>query len=159
MRVAIASDHAGFDQKPALVDYIAGRGHEVIDLGPSQALRCDYPDFADKVARKVASGEADRGVLICGTGIGMAVTADKVPGVRAAVIQTPQFAELFREHNDGNVLCVSGRFTPLATNEEIVDKFLDTEFAGGRHEGRVAKAMREDDPSFAGVPEDLDVQG
>ena len=120
MKIAMASDHAGFDQKPALVAYLAGLGHEVVDMGPASAERCDYPDYADKVARYVAAGGAERGILICGTGIGMAITADKVSGIRAAVIQTPQFAHLFREHNDGNVLCISGRFTSLATNKEIV---------------------------------------
>lgn len=159
MRIAIASDHAGYDQKPGMVEYLESLGHEVIDLGPMSAERCDYPDFADKVARCVARGDADRGVLICGTGIGMALTADKVPGIRAAVIQTPQFAELFREHNNGNVLCISGRFTPFETNKQIVDEFLTTEFAGGRHTGRVEKIMREDDPSFEGVPADFGMEG
>ena len=95
MKIAIASDHAGFCQKPAMVEYLKSLGHEVIDFGPQSADRVDYPDFADKVARCVAAGEADRGVLICGTGIGMALTADKVVGVRAAVIQSPLFAHLF----------------------------------------------------------------
>lgn len=151
MRIAIASDHAGFDQKPAMVSYLESLGHEVRDMGPDSAERCDYPDYADKVARLVASGKAERGILICGTGIGMAVTADKVAGIRAAVIQTPEFAELFREHNNGNVLCISGRFVSLEVNKKIVDNFLTTEFAGGRHAGRVEKIMREDDPGFAGV--------
>ena len=153
MKIAIASDHAGFDQKPAMIEYLKGLGHEVVDLGPDSAERCDYPDYADKVARRVASGDAERGVLICGTGIGMALTADKVAGVRAAVIQTPQFAHLFREHNNGNVLCISGRFTTFEVNKQIVDEFLSTEFGGGRHEGRVQKIMREDDPDFGGVEE------
>lgn len=151
MKIAIASDHAGFDQKPALSDYLRECGHEVYDLGPSSANRVDYPDFADKVARMVAAGEADRGILICGTGIGMALTADKVAGIRAASIQTPQFAHLFREHNDGNVLCISGRFTTLDVNKNIIDEFVTTEFAGGRHSGRVEKIMREDNPEFEGV--------
>ena len=90
-------------------------------------------------------------MLICGTGIGMALTADKVAGVRAAVIQSPLFAHLFREHNDGNVVCMSGRFTPFDVNKAIVDEFLTTEFGGGRHAGRVQKIMREDDPGFGGV--------
>lgn len=151
MKIAIASDHAGFDQKAPLKEYIESLGHEVIDLGPASAERCDYPDYADKAARYVASGQAERGVLVCGTGIGMALTADKVKGIRAAVIQTPQFAELLREHNDGNIVCVSGRFTPLETNKEIVRVFLETAFAGGRHARRVEKIMREDDPNFDGV--------
>lgn len=152
MRLAIASDHAGFDQKVMIVKHLKSLGHEVTDLGPSTPERCDYPDYADRVARYVAAGKADRGILVCGTGIGMALTADKVPGIRAAVIESPQFAELFREHNDGNVLCLSGRFTDPAVNEEIVDIFLTQEFGGGRHAERVRKIMREDDPEFAGVP-------
>lgn len=154
MRIAIASDHGGFDQKAPLVAYLEGLGHQVADLGPATADSVDYPDYADPVARAVASGEADRGVLVCGTGIGMAITADKVAGVRAAPVQTPEFAELFRRHNDGNVLCLSGRFVPLERNEELVRVFLETPFDGGRHERRVAKVMREDDPAFAGVAAD-----
>ncbi len=148
MRIAIASDHAGFGQKELLIEYLQQLGHEVVDLGPQNEERVDYPDFADKVARSVASKDAERGVLICGTGIGMALTADKFPGIRASVIQTPQFAHLFREHNDGNVLCISGRFVDLDTNKKIIDEFLNTKFAGGRHTGRVNKIMREDNGLF-----------
>ncbi|MBM6676168.1 ribose 5-phosphate isomerase B [Olsenella uli] len=154
MRIAIASDHAGFVQKDPLADYLRSRGHEVINCGPATDDRCDYPDFADRVARLVARGEADRGVLICGTGIGIAMTADKVAGVRACPIQTVEFARLCREHNDANVIGLSGRFVSLEDNEAILDAFLSTEFEGGRHAGRVAKMMREDDPAFAGVPLD-----
>lgn len=153
MRIAIAADHGGYPQKAALADYVRGLGHEVCDLGPDTPDSVDYPDYADPVARAVSSGAADRGVLICGTGIGMAITADKVAGVRAAAIQTPEFAELFRRHNNGNVLCLSGRFVTLEANEELVRVFLETPFDGGRHERRVAKVMREDDPSFQGVRE------
>ena len=151
MRIAIASDHGGFDQKAPLADYLRSFGHEVLDLGPDTSDAVDYPDYADKVARTVARGDADRGVLICGTGLGMAIVADKVPGIRAAAIQTPDFAHLFREHNGGNVICLSGRFVDLATNERIVTTFLSTEFGGGRHQRRVDKIMREDDPAFEGV--------
>ena len=155
MRIVVASDHAGFCQKDVICDFVRGLGHEVEDLGPETADRVDYPDFADKVARRVSEGTADRGILICGTGIGMAMTADKVPGIRATAIQTVQFAELCREHNDCNVIGLSGRFVPLELNEQIVDTFLTTEFGGGRHTGRVQKIMREDDPSFEGVPVDF----
>ena len=142
MRVAIASDHAGFEQKQQLVDYLAGKLKlDVMDLGPDSDDRVDYPDYAEKVARAVASGDVDRGVLVCGTGIGMALAADKVAGIRAASIVTPDFADLFRRHNDGNVICLSGRFTDLAVNEEILRVFLTTEFEGGRHAERVAKVM------------------
>ena len=155
MRIAIASDHAGFIQKDPLADYLRSRGHEVVDCGPATDDRCDYPDFADKVARLVARGEVERGVLICGTGLGIAMTADKVAGVRACPIQTVEFARLCREHNDANVIGLSGRFVSLEDNEAILDVFLSTDFEGGRHTGRVEKMMREDDPDVPGVPLDL----
>ena len=152
MRVAIASDHAGFEQKQLLAAYLAeDLAQDVLDLGPDSDDRVDYPDFANKVAHAVANGDAEYGVLVCGTGIGMALTADKVAGIRASSITTPELAALLREHNDGNVLCLSGRFTEVEVNERIIDEFLDTEFGGGRHVGRVEKIMREDDPDFAGV--------
>ena len=142
MRVAIGSDQAGFEQKQALVDYLASElGQDVIDLGPDSEERVDYPDYAALVARAVAQGDADRGVLVCGTGIGVALAADKVAGIRASSITTPEFAELFRQHNDGNVVCLSGRFVEPEVNREIVRVFLTTEFEGGRHADRVAKIM------------------
>lgn len=155
MRIAIGSDHAGFLQKAPLAEHMRSLGHEVIDCGPATDARCDYSDFGDKVARLVASGQADRGVLICGTGIGISMTADKVPGIRATPVQTVEFARLAREHNNANVIGLSGRFVSLMQNEAIVDTFLTTEFAGGRHAGRVEKIMREDDPTFTGVPVDF----
>ena len=141
MRVSIGSDHAGFEQKQALVDYLKGKGVEVVDRGPANDDRVDYPDYAAPVARDVADGAADFGVLVCGTGIGMAIAADKVPGVRAANIINPEFAALCREHNDANVITLSGRFVPLEENERILDTFLATDFGGGRHAGRVEKIM------------------
>ena len=142
MRVAIGSDHAGFEQKQALVDYLASElGQDVIDLGPDSEERVDYPDYAAIVARAVAQGDADRGVLVCGTGIGVGRAADQGAGIRAASITTPEFAELFRQHNDGNVVCLSGRFVEPEVNREIVRVFLTTEFEGGRHADRVAKIM------------------
>lgn len=141
MRVSIGSDHAGFEQKQALVDYLKGKGVEVVDRGPANDDRVDYPDYAAPVARDVADGSADYGVLVCGTGIGMAMAADKVPGARAANIINPEFAALCREHNDANVITLSGRFVPLEENERILDAFLATDFGGGRHAGRVEKIM------------------
>ena len=115
-------------------------GFTVIDVGTADGEESvDYPDFAIRAARKVASGEADLGVLVCGTGIGMAIAANKVVGVRAANVTDPEFARLAREHNDANMVTVSARFVPAQVNEEIVDVFLATSFAGGRHAGRVAK--------------------
>ena len=144
MRVSIGSDHAGFEQKQALVDYLLGKGIEVIDRGPDSDDRVDYPDYAVPVARDVAEGATDYGVLVCGTGIGMAMAADKVPGVRAANIITSEFAALCREHNDANVITLSGRFVPLEENERILDTFFATDFGGGRHAGRVQKIMELD---------------
>ena len=128
MIISIGSDHAGFEQKQKLVDYLVGEGYEVIDRGPDSDDRVDYPDYAAAVAHDVSNGTADRGVLVCGTGIGMALAADKVVGIRAANVINVQFAELCRQHNDANVVTLSGRFVDLETNKQIVDTFLTTKF-------------------------------
>ena len=140
MRIAIGADHGGFEQKQELKAYIANElGCEVEDMGCDSTESVDYPDYAAPVARAVAEGSADFGVLVCGTGIGMTIAADKIDGVRASSITSPAFAELFRQHNNGNVVCLSGRFVDLDVNKEIVKTFLTTAFEGGRHEGRIAK--------------------
>ncbi|MDY2624910.1 MAG: ribose 5-phosphate isomerase B [Coriobacteriales bacterium] len=160
MKVAIGSDHAGFAQKESLKKYLANQGHEVIDKGTMSDERCDYPDFAEAVALAVQSGEADRGVLVCGTGIGMALAADKVTGIRAATITSVPFAELCRQHNDLNVICLSGRFVEPEVNEQIVQTFLNTKFEGGRHALRVAKIMRLDhDPARPTTTEETVLPG
>ena len=141
MKISIASDHAGFEQKQILRDYLESAGHEVADRGPDSDDRVDYPDFAALVARDVAQGDADFGVLVCGTGIGMAVAANKVHGIRAVNCINVQFAQLAREHNDANIVTLSGRFGDAEENERILDAFLSTEFGGGRHAGRVEKIM------------------
>ena len=141
MKVSIASDHAGFDEKELLVGYLRELGYDVLDRGPADDGRVDYPDFAALVAGDVAQGEAQRGVLVCGTGIGMAIAANKVDGIRAANVTSPEFAALAREHNDANVVTLSGRFVSDEVNRAIVKTFLETEFAGGRHAGRVQKIM------------------
>ena len=141
MKISIGSDHAGFEQKEQLRAYLTEQGHEVKDCGPADDSRVDYPDFAVLVANDVAAGVAERGVLVCGTGIGMALAADKVAGIRAANIINPQFAALCRQHNDANVITLSGRFVELEENERILDVFLTTDFEGGRHTGRVEKIM------------------
>ena len=151
MRIAVACDHGGFVQKDAVIEHLKSLGHEVTDLGTNSEESVDYPDYADRAARMVSRGEADRAILICGTGIGMAITADKVPGVRATPVQTVKFAELARPHNNANVIALSGRFVSLEDNLVLVDTFLNTEFEGGRHAKRVEKIMREDDPAFPGV--------
>lgn len=141
MRISIASDHAGFEQKQELAAYLTSCGHDVVDCGPASDDRVDYPDFAALVAHDVADGSAEYGVLVCGTGIGMAVAANKIHGIRAVNVINTQFAELAREHNNANVVTLSGRFVELDENKRILDTFLSTAFGGGRHAGRVEKIM------------------
>lgn len=142
MIISIGSDHAGFEQKQLLAAYLEECGYEVIDRGPEDDGRVDYPDYAAAVARDVALSDARYGVLVCGTGIGMAVAANKVNGIRAVNVINTQFAELCREHNDANVITLSGRFVELDENKRILDTFFATEFGGGRHAGRVEKIMQ-----------------
>ncbi len=139
MRIAIAADHAGFVLKENLRQKLAREGHEVVDFGTNSTESCDYPDFAQPVAREVARGGADRGILVCATGIGMAIAANKVAGVRAAPAENPEEVRLTREHNDANVLTLGAKFLDPARAAELVDLFLGTEFQGGRHARRLAK--------------------
>ncbi len=140
-RISIASDHGGFEQKNALAEYLLEQGYGVDDRGCDSADSVDYPDYAALVAKDVESGEADFGILVCGTGIGMAIAANKMPGIRAANVTSPEFAHLSREHNNANVLTLSGRFVSLEDNKKIVDEFLTTPFGGDRHARRVQKIM------------------
>lgn len=139
MKVAIASDHRGYHLKEKVISLLKARGHEVIDDGPASDVSVDYPDFAALVAKKVSSGEVERGILICGTGIGMAISANKFPGVRAAACTDEVTAELSRRHNDLNVLCLSGDLLSSRSIERLVDIWMKTEFEGGRHQRRVEK--------------------
>jgi len=139
MRIAIAADHAGFPLKQELRERLAADGHEVSDFGTQNTESTDYPDYATLVAREVAAGRADRGVLVCSTGIGMAIAANKVAGVRAAPVTDLDTARLSREHNDANVLALGARIVAPPLAEAILAVFLDTPFEGGRHERRVAK--------------------
>ncbi len=141
MRISIASDHAGFEQKEQLKVYLEGQGYGVVDRGPQSDDRVDYPDFAQLVADDIVKGQADIGVLVCGTGIGMAIAANKIHGVRAANVINVEFAKLAREHNDANVVTISGRFVDLDTNKRILDAFIGEPFGEGRHAGRVEKIM------------------
>ncbi len=141
MRVSIGADHGGFEQKQQLASYIKGKGCDVTDRGCDSEDSVDYPDYAKLVCADVAGGEADFGILVCGTGVGMSIAANKVGGIRAANITSVPFAELSRQHNNANVLTLSGRFVSLEDNEKIVDAFLNTPFEGGRHERRVEKIM------------------
>ncbi len=139
MKVAVASDHRGYHLKEKVIALLKAKGHEVIDEGPSTDESVDYPDFAALVARKVSAGEAGRGILICGTGLGMAIAANKFSGVRAAACADEVTAELSRRHNDLNVLCLSGDLLSSRITERLVEIWMDTEFEGGRHERRVEK--------------------
>ena len=142
MKVAIAADHAGFALKEKLRARLAAEGHEVRDFGPASDESCDYPDFAQPVASQVSEGRSDRGILVCSTGIGMAMAANKVAGVRAAPASSEDAVRLTREHNDANVLTLGARYLDEDRALSMVRLFLDTEFAGGRHARRVAKIGR-----------------
>ncbi len=139
MIVALGADHAGFALKDAVKQALEARGVTTRDFGTTSAASVDYPDYASAVAHAVAGGGADRGILVCGSGVGMAIAANKVAGIRAAAIGDPAAAALAREHNDLNVLTLAGRQLAPDAAQAIVDAFLSTSFAGGRHEQRVAK--------------------
>lgn len=139
MRIVVGCDHAGFAVKQAVLGWLAARGHAVEDRGTSSEASVDYPDYAHQVASAVAAGDADLGILLCGTGLGMSMAANKVRGVRAAVCHDAFTARMARAHNDANVLCVGSRVVGLGVLESIVDAFLDASFEGGRHARRVAK--------------------
>ena len=142
--IVIASDHAGVGLKTRLVELIGEAGHEIRDLGPADTSSVDYPDFAHAVARALTSGEAERGILICGTGIGMSLAANRHTEVRAALCHDAFTAEMARRHNDANVLCIGARSTGPGVAEQIVQIFLETPFEGGRHQRRVEKIEWED---------------
>ena len=138
-RIPIGSDHAGFELKAVLADELRALGYEVEDVGTHSTASTDYPDYAHPVAHEVEVGEAARGVLLCGTGLGMSYAANRHHGVRAAVAWTPEIARLAREHNDANVLVLPARFVDAETARAILHAWLDTPFEGGRHQRRVAK--------------------
>lgn len=142
MRIAIASDHAAVELKAALGEYLSGLGHAVIDLGPATAERVDYPDFGYRLAAAVADGVAERGVALCGSGIGISMAVNRHPACRCALVSEPLSAALAREHNDANVLCLGGRVAGIELAKLLLQTFLAGEFAGGRHARRVAKIER-----------------
>ncbi|UYN97560.1 MAG: ribose 5-phosphate isomerase B [Enhydrobacter sp.] len=141
--IAVASDHAGFDLKEVLKRDLQAAGHAVLDLGTDSAASVDYPDFGAAMADAIASGRARRGVLVCGTGIGISIAANRHPKVRAAVAHDVTSARLSREHNDANVVAFGSRLIGPETAREALKVFLATEFEGGRHVGRVAKLSKE----------------
>jgi glycine hydroxymethyltransferase len=145
--VAIGSDHGGFELKQVLKNHLDEQGIEVNDLGPATTEAADYPDYAQSVAKNVADGKTDLGILICTTGVGMSIAANKVPGIRAALVFSEEMAKLARQHNDANVLCIGGKITPAEQAKKIVDAFLAAQFEGGRHERRVNKMETSQTPN------------
>lgn len=141
MKIAIGCDHGGLEHKDAIVAHLKERGFEVKDSGIYENHSVDYPDIAVKVCADITSGECQRGILVCGTGIGMSLAANKVKGIRAAAVSEHFSAKYTRLHNNSNVLCLGGRVIGVGTALELVDLFVDTEFEGGRHENRVNKVM------------------
>ena len=138
-RIAVGADHAGYHMKQDIAAHLEDIGHEVVDVGTHSTDRVDYPDFGAAVGQSVAGGDAEMGIAVCGSGIGICIAANKVPGIRAATVHDATSAHLAREHNDANVICVGERLIGPAVAIEAVDAWLGASFEGGRHEGRVAK--------------------
>ena len=145
MKIALGADHRGLEYKNAIKAHLLVKGIEVTDFGAFSEESTDYPDYGLKAGEEVSAGKADFGVLVCWTGNGMAIAANKVRGVRAGLALNVEMAELTRSHNDANVLVVSGKYTPAELLDEIVDKFLATKFDGGRHKRRVDKITKHED--------------
>jgi ribose 5-phosphate isomerase B len=139
VRIAIGADQGGYELKQPIAEYLIAEGHEVSDLGIHRLESVDYPDVAALVARAVAAGEAERGIIICGTGIGVSLAANKVRGIRAALCTDCYMARMAREHNDAQILCLGGRVLGIGSALDIVRVFLTSTFLGGRHARRVAK--------------------
>lgn len=139
MKIAIGCDHGGLEHKNAIAEHLKARGFEVTDFGIYEQISVDYPDIAVKVADAVAKKECELGILVCGTGIGMSLAANKVKGIRAAAVSEHFSAKYTRLHNNSNILCLGGRVIGVGTALELVDLFVDTEFEGGRHLTRVDK--------------------
>ena len=139
MKVVIASDHGGFELKQFVLSHLENKGLEVTDLGPETTDSCDYPDYAEKVCVAIQNGDADWGVLVCGTGIGMSITANKFTGIRAAVLSDCFSAAATREHNNANVMCLGQRLIGMGMAQRILDTWCSSTFEGGRHQRRLNK--------------------
>ena len=139
MRIAVGSDHAGYQLKEALAAHVRALGHEIVDCGTHSEDRVDYPDFGAAVGRAVRDGEADGGLCVCGSGIGIAMAANKIEGIRAATVHDATSARLTKQHNDANVICIGERLTGPEVAKDCVDAWLNAAFEGGRHCGRVGK--------------------
>lgn len=141
MKIAIAADHGGYELKDSMVEYIKSLGNEVVDLGTNSADSVDYPDYAKKVCEEIQQGNSDLGILICGTGIGMSLAANKFEGIRAACVSDVYSAKMSRNHNNANVLCIGARVIGDEVAKLIIKTFLENEFEAGRHQRRVDKIM------------------
>lgn len=141
MKIAIGNDHVAVELKNHIKKYVEAKGYEVVNYGTDSTESCDYPIYGEKVARAVAGGECDLGIIICGTGIGISLAANKVKGIRAAVCSEPYSARLTRQHNNANIIAFGARVVGQAMAEMIVDEFLDAEYEGGRHARRVGQIM------------------
>jgi ribose 5-phosphate isomerase B len=148
MKIAFGSDHVGYGMKKEIMQYVTSKGHECVDLGPFSTERVDYPDFAVNVAKAVNSGEYKRGILICGTGVGISIAANKVNGIRCVVCSEPYSAKLSREHNDTNILAFGARVVGIELAKMIVDEWIDTAFEGDRHQVRVSKIANIEQSNF-----------
>lgn len=141
MKIAIGNDHAAVEMKWDIVKYLESKGHEMVNFGTDTLESCNYPEFGKAVGKAVASGEADCGILICGTGVGISLAANKVKGIRAAVCSEPVTARLTKLHNNSNIIAFGARIVGLEMAKAIVDAYLDTEFEGGRHQKRIDMIM------------------
>jgi len=141
MKISLGCDHGGYALKEHIKAYLESKGHEVVDCGTYSTDSCDYPIFGEAAARKVQSGECERGIVICTTGIGISIAANKVRGIRCALCSDPLSAEMTRRHNNANALCLGGRVVGAGLGCQIVDAFLNAEFEGGRHQMRIDKMM------------------
>lgn len=148
MKIAVASDHGGFPLKKSLISFLQKKGIEVLDRGNHGTESVDYPDYAIEVAKAVSSKNADAGLLLCGTGIGMCIVANKFRGVRAAVVSDAFSAKMAKEHNNANILCLGGRVVDEDKARDIVSAWLDAQFEGGRHENRLKKIREVEDQNL-----------
>lgn len=142
MKVAIGSDHAGFKLKEQIKAFLTEKGFEVLDKGCFSETSCDYPDFGEAIALEVIAKNCDFGCIICGTGIGISISANKIPGIRAALCVSKEMAHLAKAHNDANIIAIGSRIKLLDTPEEILEAFINSKFEGGRHENRINKIKK-----------------
>ncbi len=139
MKIAMAADHGGYELKDILAGYLIEKGHTVTDLGTNTSDSVDYPDYAKKCCDAVLSGSADFGILVCGTGVGISIAANKIKGIRCGLCPSPEIAALVKQHNNANVIALGGRFTAPDTAKKIVDAYMAADFEGGRHQKRIDK--------------------